>query len=516
MFINNITISRYMKELLSGNEAIARGAYEAGIKLAAAYPGTPSTEILESISKYKEIYSEWSVNEKIALEVAFGSSYAGSRSIVTMKHVGLNVASDPLMTMSYTGVNAGLVIVTVDDPGMYSSQNEQDNRNYAKFAKIPMLEPSDSQECKDFAKFAFEISEKYDTPVLLRLTTRIAHSKSIVRLEKRQEINKEINNDYKKYVMLPVNARKRRIVIEERLKKLEILSNKINKVEYNNKEIGIITSGICYQYVKEVTNASIFKLDMLYPLPSKSISKFSKKVKKLYVIEELDPFIEEQIKVMGIKVIGKKKFPNIGELNSELIETILQKKRNKVVQKEKETSLPQFCKDCSHIPIFQILKKLNTLVVGDIGCYTMAALPPLNAMHIQLNMGLSIGAIHGINKVKDIKNTVAVIGDSTFIHSGITSLINTIYNKGISKIIILDNRTTAMTGRQPHPGTGKTIKNEITHKLDFKKLIQAIGIKNIREVNPYNKKETENIIKEELNKKGISVIITNKPCCLIK
>lgn len=513
MFINNSDILRDMKKLLSGNEAVARGAYEAGVKLAASYPGTPATEIIQNISKYKSIYSEWSVNEKVALEVAFGSSYAGSRAIAAMKHVGLNIASDPLMTISYTGVCAGLVIVVVDDPGMCSSQNEQDSRNYAKFAKIPMLEPSDSQECKDFTKLAFKISEDYDTPIILRLTTRIAHSKSIVKLGVREESDKEICRDWQKYVMIPVNARRRRKVIEKRLRNLEELSNKINKIE-GKGEIGVITSGVCYQYVKEVSDCSVLKLNMVYPLPLDLIKDFSRKVKKIFVVEELDPFIQEQIKAAGINVIGKS--PRTGELNQELVEDILNGK--KILGNGKVSGKAEFCNGCPHVPIFEILKKLKLVVVGDIGCYTLAALPPLNAMDIQINMGLSIGAMHGISKVRKKmgKKAIAVIGDSTFIHSGITSLINTIYNKGISKIIILDNRTTAMTGHQPHPGTGKTIDNELTHKLDFKKLIQAIGVKNIREVNPYNKKETEDVIKEELNKDGVSVIITNQPCCLIK
>lgn len=522
-----------MKKLLSGNEAIALGAYEAGVVVATGYPGTPATEIMEIIAKYKEVYSEWSPNEKVALEVAFGASFAGKRAIAVMKHVGLNVASDPLMTISYTGVNGGLVIVTADDPGLHSSQNEQDNRNYAKFAKIPMLEPSDSQEARDFTIKAFEISEKFDTPVLLRITTMIAHSKSIVTYDKKRENSnkKRIQRNAEKYVMVPMNAKKRHSFIEGRLKRLEEFSNSFNEIEYHIKHLGIITSGVCYQYAKEVfPNASFLKLSMSYPLPFKLISDFSKNLGKIYIIEELDPFIEEQIRAKGIctssQLIGKEKLPVVGELSPDIIKSALlgpvKKTQKNEVMAEIPERFPQMCEGCPHIPIFKILKKLNLIVMGDIGCYTLAALPPLKAMDTQLNMGMSIGSIHGLEKAlykqdKDIsKKAVAVIGDSTFIHSGITGLIDIVYNKGVSTTIILDNRSTAMTGHQDHPGTGVTINGTKTVALDIKKLVQALGVKNIRVVDPYDETKTEEVIKEELEKKEVSVIITDQPCILSK
>jgi indolepyruvate ferredoxin oxidoreductase alpha subunit len=512
-----------MNKLLSGNEAIAQGAYKSGVAVATGYPGTPATEIMESLSKFNEVYCEWSPNEKVALEVAFGASFGGKRSLAVMKHVGLNVASDPLMSISYTGVNGGLVIVTADDPGMHSSQNEQDNRNYAKFAKIPMFEPSDSQEAKDMTIKAFEVSEKFDTPVLLRTTTRISHSKSVVESdEKRKENNKELKKNSSKYVMIPTNAIKRHSFVEARLKKLENLSNKLSVIEYKDKSVGIVTSGVCYGYAKDVfPDASFLKINMTYPLPFDIIKSFSDKVDKLYVIEELDPFIEEQLKAEGIKLIGKEKLSVEGELSPDIIRNAFLKDNiNEYSDDQLKTPkkrLPKMCNGCSHIPIFQILKKLDVVVMGDIGCYTLAALPPLNSMDVQLNMGLSIGSMHGLDKAlgKDIsKKAVAVIGDSTFIHSGITSLINVVYNKGISTIIILDNRSTAMTGFQDHPSTGFTIDGSSTKQIDLANLVKSIGITNIKIVDPYNAKETEKIIKEELAKEEPSVIITNQPCLL--
>ena len=490
-----------MKEkLLSGNEAIARGAYEAGVKVACSYPGTPATEINETLAKYEEIYTEWSVNEKVALEIGFGACYGGKRAIVSMKHVGLNVAADPLFTISYTGVNAGLVIVTGDDPGMFSSQNEQDSRNYAKFAKIPMLEPSDSQETKNFTKLAFDISEEFDTPVLIRLTTRTSHSKSSVKLEQRKEFQKNLKKDIKKYVMMPSNARPRHVFVEERLKKLEDLSNHLNKTEYNNYDIGIITGGISYQYAKEaMPNASFLKLNMSYPLPKKLIREFSEKVKKLYVIEELDPFIEEQVKALGISCTGKNEFPICDELNSELVNSVLNNKIYVRAEDNVPKRLPQWCDGCPYYVLFAALKDLNLNIIGDVGCYTIAALKPFNALDVQLNMGLSIGSSFGVEKACKEKN-IAVIGDSTFLHSGLTALINIFSNKSDGTVIILDNGGTAMTGLQPIP------------KVDFVKLLKAIGIKNLIKMN--SKSDIKNIIEKEVNKKELSVIIYEELCLL--
>jgi len=496
------------KILLSGNEAVARGAYEAGVKVACSYPGTPATEINENLAKYKEIYTEWSVNEKVALEIAFGACYAGKRAIVSMKHVGLNVAADPLFTISYAGVNAGLVIVTADDPGMFSSQNEQDNRNYAKFAKIPMLEPSDSQEAKKFTKQAFEMSEKFDTPVLVRVTTRIAHSKSIVELEERKESEKGLKKDIKKYVMIPTHAKERHVFVEERLKKLEELSNEINKIEYNDEEIGIITSGVCYQYAKEaMPGASFLKLNVSYPLPKKLIKEFSEKVKNLYVVEELDPFIEEQVKAMGIKCTGKEKFSVCGELNPEIVDSVLNNKNYSIMEDKLPKRLPRWCKGCSYHQLFTALKELdmnNLNIIGDIGCYTLAALEPYNAMDVQLNMGLSIGASFGVEKASNEKNqkNIAIIGDSTFVHSGITALIDIFNKKSVGTVIILDNKGTAMTGMQPYP------------KVDFVKLAEAIGIISIIKIN--SKSDIKGILEKEINKKELSVVVYEEDCLLWK
>lgn len=493
------------KRLLSGNEAVARGAFEAGVKVACSYPGTPATEINEALARYKEIYTEWSVNEKVALEIAFGASYAGKRAIVSMKHVGLNVAADPLFTISYAGVNAGLVIVTADDPGMFSSQNEQDNRNYAKFSKIPMFEPSDSQEAKDFTEWAFEISEKFDTPVLVRVTTRIAHSKSIVELGERKEFEKELKKDIKKYVMIPSHARARHVFVEERLKRLEELSNEINKIEYGNYDVGIITSGVCYQYAKEaMPNASFLKLNVSYPLPKKLIMEFSKKIKKIYVVEELDPFIEEQIKAMGIECMGKEKFPVWGELSPEIVDSVLNNKDYSKTEDELPKRLPQWCKGCPYHHLFTALKELdasNLNIVGDIGCYTLAALEPYKALDVQLNMGLSIGASFGAEKAGNGKN-IAVIGDSTFVHSGITSLIDIFNNQSSGTVIILDNKGTAMTGMQPYP------------KVDFEKLAEAIGIKNVVKI--HAESDIKSIIENEVNKKELSVVVYEEDCLLGK
>ena len=514
------------KELLSGNEAIARGAYESGVNFAAGYPGTPSSEILENIVNYPGIYAEWSVNEKVALESAAGASWAGARCIVTMKHVGLNVASDPLMTLPYVGVKGGLVIVVADDPSMHSSQNEQDSRNYAKFAKVPLLEPSDSQEAKDFVKIGIEISEKYDIPVILRSTTRISHSKGIVKLGTREENPHKIHfeKNPQKYVTVPAYARVMRVKLEEKIKKLKKLTNRIgvNKIILNNKKLGIITGSISYQYAREVfPDASFLKLGMSYPFPDELIRKFASLVKKLVVIEELDPILEEHIRSLGIKVIGKEVIPDIGELNVDIIEEAkLKLSGKKIVKKKVLKKLPDLpkrppvlCPGCPHRGIFYALKKCNVSVVGDIGCYSLATYPPLESLDSILCMGAGISACHGMDKV-GYKNVVGVLGDSTFFHSGMTSLLDIAYNKGASTIIILDNKTTAMTGHQHHPGTGKTIKDEETVHISIGEIARAFGIKRVREVNPYNVEETYKVLKEEISSDEPSVIITTEPCIL--
>jgi indolepyruvate ferredoxin oxidoreductase alpha subunit len=460
-----------MKKLMLGNEAVARGAYEAGVTVAAAYPGTPSTEITENIAKYEDIYSEWSPNEKVALEVAIGSSIAGARSVCSMKHVGLNVAADPLFTVSYTGVNGGLVIMVADDPGMHSSQNEQDSRFYARSSKVPMLEPSDSQECKDFVKQAFEISEKFDTPVFVRLTTRIAHSQSIVELGEKVDYKlKDYVKDPDKYVMMPAMARKRHVVVEKRMADLREFSNgsDLNKIEWGSKFVGVITSGIAYQYAREAFGGvSYLKLGMVYPLPEKLIKEFAKEVKTLYVVEELEPFIENQIRKMGINVIGKDKLPVIGEFSSKLIGEKIHGISFDVKPKVEENipvRPPVMCPGCPHRGMYYVLKKLKLTVSGDIGCYTLGALPPTSAMDTCICMGASVSGAHGMEKARGRdfgRKTVAILGDSTFIHSGITGLIDIVYNKGNSTVIILDNSITGMTGHQHNPTTGYTIQGRL-------------------------------------------------------
>lgn len=509
------------KMVLSGNEAIARGAYEYGVKFASAYPGTPSTEILEWVSKVKEIESEWSPNEKVAYEVAMGASMGGARCLVAMKHVGVNVAADPLMTSAYTGVNGGLVLISADDPSMHSSQNEQDNRNIAKFAKIPMLEPSDSQESKEFIGEALGISEKFDSPVMVRVTTRTCHAKSIVEMRERNESElKPYKRDMQKYVMLPTSARERRKFVEERTNKLKEFAEtyKFNTEEINSKDLGIITSGIAYQYAKEVyPDASFLKLGMSWPLPEKKIKAFAKKVKKVMVVEELDPFLEENIKLMGIKVTGKDKLPNIGELS---VDTIASAKGEKIAQKkQREIPLrpPVLCPGCPHRGIFYAFKRLRVTVMGDIGCYTLGAYPPLGSMDSCICMGASIGSALGMGKVlpeDKRKKVVSVIGDSTFVHSGITGLINAVYNHKNSTTIILDNGTTAMTGHQQHPATGKTIKGEDAPKLDIEKLCKSVGVKHVKVINPLDFKQCLDTLKKEMEFEGPSVIITKYDCII--
>ncbi|HHU31900.1 MAG: indolepyruvate ferredoxin oxidoreductase subunit alpha [Zhaonellaceae bacterium] len=519
-----------MKKLLSGNEAIARGAYEAGVTVAAAYPGTPSTEILENFVRYPEIYAEWSPNEKVALEVGIGASIAGARVLVAMKHVGVNVAADPLMTVAYTGVNGGLVLVSADDPGMHSSQNEQDNRYYAKFAQIPLLEPSDSQEAKDMLKVAYKISEEFDTPVLFRTTTRVAHSQSLVELESRQEVPlKDYVKDAKKYVMLPAHARLRHPVVEERREKLAAYNetSSLNRVEPGSIKIGIITSGIVYQYVKEaMPEASVLKLGMTYPLPQKLITDFVNSVDTCYVAEELEPFMEEQIKAWGLKVIGKELFPRIGELSAELIAQKLSGQDQSEVAAAGSNQAeaipvrpPVLCPGCPHRGVFYTIKKLQLKVTGDIGCYTLGATPPLSSMDTCICMGASIGNAHGMEKARGkefVKNLVAVIGDSTFMHSGLTGLVNVVYNSGISTVLILDNSTTAMTGHQDHPGTGLTLNKQEAPQVDLVALVKALGAKRVQVVDPYDLKATEQAIKTEVEAEEPSVIIFKRPCVLLK
>ncbi len=515
-----------MKKLMLGNEAVARGLYEAGVTVVSSYPGTPSTEITENVAKYSEIYSEWAPNEKVACEVAIGASIAGARSFSAMKHVGLNVAADPLFTVSYSGINGGLVIAVADDPGMHSSQNEQDSRHYAKSSKVPMLEPVDSAECKEYTKLAFEISEKYDTPVLLRLSTRISHSQSLVETCDRVECgNKEYIKNPQKFVMMPAYARPRHVVVEERTQKLIELAETfdINKIEYNDTKIGIITSGTSYQYAKEALGekASYLKLGMVYPLPEKMIIDFAEKCDVVYVLEELDDIFETHCKKLGVKVIGKEVFPLIGEYTSSMI-------ANKILGQEIEfTSFsenvpvrpPVMCAGCPHRGVFYILAKNKLTVSGDIGCYTLGAVAPLNAMDTTICMGASISGLHGFNKARGVESeqkSVAVIGDSTFMHSGMTGLVNVAYNASNSTVIILDNSITGMTGHQQNPTTGYNIKGDPAAKVNLEALVKALGIDRVRVVDPYDLKETETAIKEELAVNEPSVIISRRPCALLK
>ncbi|HID96252.1 MAG TPA: indolepyruvate ferredoxin oxidoreductase subunit alpha [Candidatus Latescibacteria bacterium] len=513
-----------MIEFLSGNEAIARGAFEAGVRVATAYPGTPSTEILENIAKYDGIQAQWSPNEKVALEVAIGASLAGARALVAMKHVGLNVAADPLMTISYVGPKGGLVVISADDPGMHSSQNEQDNRYYAKFAGVPMLEPSDSQEAKDFVRSAFEISSEFATPVLVRMTTRVCHSKGVVRLgETCNSPSMGYEKDVRKNVMVPAHARLRHLALEERRKRLEEYAERspLNRTQMGDLSLGIITSGVAYQYSKEVfPDASFLKLGLTNPIPKGIIQRFAEKVARILVIEELEPFLEEQIRALGIEVVGKERIPRVGELSPDTIRSAI---LSSVAYSENPSSSlparpPVLCPGCPHRGVFYVLRKLKFTVTGDIGCYTLAALPPLNAMDTCICMGASIGAALGMEKALGPEisgKTVAVIGDSTFIHSGITGLIDAVYNRSNITIIILDNNTTAMTGHQDHPGTGRTLKGEPTVSLDLEALARAVGLRSVRIVDPYDLDATEKAIREEVLKDRPSVIIARHPCVLL-
>lgn len=511
-------------KIMLGNEAIARGAYEAGVKVSAAYPGTPSTEISENIVNYKEIYAEWSPNEKVAAEVAIGASMSGVRAMASMKHVGLNVASDPLYTASYIGANGGLMFVVADDPGLYSSQNEQDTRAVARAAIVPVLEPSDSQEAKDFVKEAFRISETYDTPVILRTTTRLAHSQGPVTLEGREEPEDKVyERNAPKNVMMPGMAKKRHLWVEERMNRLaeDGCNFDINKVEMGDTSIGFITSGIPYQYVKEVCpDASVLKLGMVNPLPKKMIEEFAAKVDKLYIFEELEPVIEEQVKSWGIECIGKELFTRQGEYSANMLrEKVLGENVSAESYKDLPARPPILCPGCPHRSTFSVLNKLKIHAAGDIGCYTLGAVAPLNVIDSTICMGASISSLHGMEKAKGkeyIKNWVAVIGDSTFMHTGVNSLMNMVYNQGTGTVIIMDNSTTGMTGHQDHAATGKTLQGEEVPAISIYHLCKAIGVKNVVEVDAFDLAAMEKTIKEEVAKDEVSVIIACAPCALLK
>lgn len=522
-----------MKKLLTGNEAIARGAYEAGCLVASAYPGTPSTEILENISKYEGIYSEWSTNEKVALEVGAGASIAGARSLVAMKHVGLNVAADPLFTMAYEGVNGGLVVVTADEPGMHSSQNEQDNRLFAPHAKVAMVEPSDGQECKDFIKHAFEISEKYDTLVLFKVTTRVCHSKGIVELGHREEVGiKEYEKNPMKYIMVPANSKVKHIEMEEtRIPSLREYSNKspLNRIEWNDRKIGIITSGASYLHAKEVFGDSVsyLKVGFSWPLPDELFREFGKGVDKLYIIEENEPYMENFAKAMGIECIGKEIFSVCGEISPQIIrEAMLGEKIEEGYSLDLEVSSrpPALCAGCPHRGIFYAMSKhKNKMVVtSDIGCYTLGATPPLGVGDTVICMGAGITAGIGFDKVNKMANrdkkVFGIVGDSTFFHSGMTGLVDAVYNESNMVTVILDNRITAMTGHQENPGTGKTISGVESPQVDIESIVRAIGIKeeNLRVIDPYNMEENTKAVKDALEAVEPFVIITKQPCALIK
>lgn len=515
-----------MKKLMLGNEAIARGLYEAGVSVVSSYPGTPSTEITEFAAKYDEIYCEWAPNEKVATEVAFGASLRGARSACAMKHVGLNVAADPLFTLSYTGVNGGMVLFVADDPAMHSSQNEQDSRHYAIAAKVPMLEPSDSAEAKDFVKEAYKISEEYDTPVIIRMCTRIAHSQSSVELCDREEISlPDYEKNPQKYIMAPANAIRRHPFVEERTKKLQALGEitTLNKVEKTSKEMGIICSGTCYQYVKEVfgDSVSVLKLGLVNPLPVEIIKDFAEYVDKLYVIEELDPIIETHLNTLGIPCVGKEMFSLLGEFNQNTIRKAfgMDMPEGKATDAVIPIRPPVMCAGCPHRGLFYILAKNKITALGDIGCYTLGSAAPLFALDSTLCMGASVSGIHGFNKAggaQSEKKTVCVIGDSTFMHSGITGLVNISYNASNSTVIILDNSITGMTGHQQNPTTGYNIKGDPAAKINLEELCKAVGINRVRVVDPYNLKECDTAIKEELSVDEPSVIISRRPCALLK
>lgn len=525
-FISESSQGEYvMKKILSGNEAIARGAFEAGVSFVSAYPGTPSTEILQTVAEeYPAIHAEWNPNEKVALEVAAGASYAGARCMAVMKHVGVNVAADPLMTLPYTLIRGGLVLVSADDPELFSSQNEQDNRHYARFAKIPMLEPSTSQEAKDFMIEAVRVSEEFGTPVLLRTTTRISHSMGVVELgnEKGGRIP-SLERHPAEWVMLPANARVRHPVIEERIIALKSYSDAspLNFMEIGSSKLGIISSGVAYQYAKEAfPEASFLKVGLSYPLPEELIRNFAAQVDELWVVEELDPFMEEQVKALGIDCRGKDRLPLCGELNPDIIRGAITGTvpEDRGVQPDLPPRPPSMCPGCPHRSMLWALKRNKCFIAGDIGCYTLGFLPPLSAIDTTLCMGAGINHAHGMATVfgPGKEKIAAVIGDSTFYHSGITGLLNLAYNKGAALIVILDNSTTAMTGSQDHPGTGVTVRGEQTLNLDLENLVRALGIGWVRTVDPYDIKQTRKDVKEALAFGGPSVIISKAPCVLLK
>ncbi|MGN0635693.1 MAG: indolepyruvate ferredoxin oxidoreductase subunit alpha [Acutalibacteraceae bacterium] len=518
-----------MRKLLLGNEAVARGLYEGGCRVASSYPGTPSTEVTEFAATYEEIYSEWAPNEKVAMETACGAAIAGARSFCGMKHVGLNVAADPLFTASYTGVNAGMVIVVADDPGMHSSQNEQDSRHYAMASKTMMLEPSDSEECLAYTKKAYALSERFDTPVILRLTTRVAHSRSLATIGEREDQGVlPYEKNIGKYVMMPANAKKRHVVVEQRVldqtawAEKEAVTDGINVVEWNSKKIGVIAAGICYQYAKEALGdkASYLKLGCVYPLPVDLIANFAKECDTVYVLEELDDYIETHCRKHGISVIGKEAFTLQGEYSQSLIEKVILGTEKPVLHADVEVPgrPPVLCAGCPHRGLFYALKKLNVMVSGDIGCYTLGAMQPLGMTDTVICMGASVSALHGRNKANpdNSRKSVAVIGDSTFIHSGVTGLINIAYNQSNSVVIILDNSITGMTGHQQNPTTGLTIKGDPTAAVSLEKLAEAVGIEHIRVVDPYNLAECESVTREELAIDAPSVVISRRPCALLK
>ena len=513
------------KKILLGNEAIARGAYEAGVKVSSAYPGTPSTEMSESLVQYDEIYAEWAPNEKVATEVAIGASIAGVRSMCCMKHVGVNVAADPLYTAAYAGVRGGMVVIAADDPGMYSSQNEQDTRMVARAAMLPVLEPSDSAEAKEFTKYAFDLSEKYDTPVIVRSTTRLSHSQGLVELEERAEpFDIPYERDMAKYVMMPGNAIKRHLVVEARLKQMaeDACGFPVNKVEYNDLSVGFITSGIAYQYVKEaMPEASVLKLGIVNPLPRRLIEEFAAKVEKLYIFEELEPVIEEQVKSWGIaKAVGKELFTVQGEYSANMIrEKILGQTLDVAAAAQVPARPPILCPGGPHRSVFSVLNKPKIHATGDIGCNTLGAVAPLGVIDTTICMGASISTLHGMEKAKGrdfIRNWVAVIGDSTFMHTGINSLMNMVYNQANGTVVILDNSTTGMTGHQDHAATGKTLKGQVVPAINIFGLCKSLGIENVYEVNAFDLPGLEETFKRETAKDGVSVIIAKSPCALLK
>ncbi len=519
-----------MKEFMTGNEAVARGAYEAGCTFASAYPGTPSTEILENVAQYKkDIYCEWAPNEKVAMEVAIGATMAGARSLAAMKHVGVNVAADPLFTLGYLGVGGGFILVSADDPGCHSSQNEQDNRYYAKFSKIACIEPSNSQESKDMIKASFEISERFDTPILFRMTTRICHSKGLVEKNDRTEVGaKEYVKNPAKWIATPNNAKRLHPIVEDKLIALEEFSNEtdLNFFEWNDKKIGIISSGVAYTYAQEVfgNTASYLKLGFTFPLPMKKIKEFADQVDTLYVIEELEPFIEEQLKAAGIQCIGKEKIPRVGELNPDIIAEALlgQVRETQHLEEDKKVNRPPtLCAGCPHRGFYYALaKKKNVVVTGDIGCYTLGAAEPLNSIDSVVCMGGSISMAHGAQKAFEKngveKQLVSVIGDSTFFHTGVNSLIDVAYNKGNTVSCILDNRITGMTGHQENPGTGYTLMGEPAKEIDIPGLVKAIGIEHVQTIDPLNLKEVDKALDDAFAFDGPSVLITRWPCVLKK